>query len=284
MECFVRKLKTIINDDSLPVLETMQQFTLDAIVLSGNNGMTDSQKDVLNHFFYEVGAIENNALWGKMKCILLPMICNDVVAKSMVDYKNGVTISPSNASNLSFDTHHGLIATGYNSTNIINGSFNGSNFNLSVIQVEMADGIPEGGSSNVCVMVDSGTSSDRTLLNVQKQIDNLYFMNFGLLSPIKTGGYTGNNVYDVAAVTSMADSGNIRVISTQNDIVLSGDATEGMIEARGTEKSYTNGVVRFGVTANLRSYGMIILSEALTDDELAKVMDAAKVLKLAFVA
>lgn len=284
MDCFVRKLKTVINDDSLPVLETMQQFTLDAIALSGNNGMTDSQKNVLNHFFYEVGAIENNALWGKMKCILLPMICGDVVAKSMVDYKNGVTISPSNASNLSFDTHHGLIATGYNSTNVINGTFNGSNFNITMINVEMAGGIPVSGGTTNCIMVDSGDSSDRTLMNVTLVNTDLTFGVLGLLNPMSTNAFSGSNVYDVAAITSKATSGNIRAISSQNDVVLHGDANEAQITARGTEKTYTNAIMRFGVTANVRSYGAVIVSEALTDDELAKVMDAAKVLKLAFVA
>ena len=72
--CLVTRLKTVVNDDSLPVIETMQQFTLDAIAASGNNNMTDAQKWALNHFFYSIGAISNSGIYSKLQVLGLPFI------------------------------------------------------------------------------------------------------------------------------------------------------------------------------------------------------------------
>lgn len=72
--CLVTRLKAVVNNDSLPVLETMQQFTLDAIARSGNNTLTDEQKIALNHFFYQIGAVSNNELWQSVDTLLLPII------------------------------------------------------------------------------------------------------------------------------------------------------------------------------------------------------------------
>lgn len=40
--CLVKKYKSVVNNPSLPVLETMQQFTLDAITRGGGMVLTDS--------------------------------------------------------------------------------------------------------------------------------------------------------------------------------------------------------------------------------------------------
>lgn len=76
--CLVTRLKAVVNDDSLPVIETMQQFTLDAIVASENNAMTESQKLALNHFFYAIGAVGNTGIYPKLSLLSLPMIGGSV--------------------------------------------------------------------------------------------------------------------------------------------------------------------------------------------------------------
>lgn len=92
-KCLITKLDTIINDSSLPILETMQQFTLDAIIKSGNTSMTDEQKYALNHFFYAIGAIDNNTTWSKVRTLFLPVISSNLDT-AILDYKNdGVTIN-----------------------------------------------------------------------------------------------------------------------------------------------------------------------------------------------
>ena len=72
--CLKTQLKAVVDNPNLPILETMQQFTLDAIVASGNSSMTDAQKWALNHFFYEIGAINESSIWEKVNLLLMPML------------------------------------------------------------------------------------------------------------------------------------------------------------------------------------------------------------------
>lgn len=96
--CFVTKLKASADNPDLPILETMQQFTLNAIAKSGNVSMTDEQKWALNHFFYQVGAVGNTGIWNKIRTIFIPIIGatkNNIV----LDYKNdGVSMNSSSKS------------------------------------------------------------------------------------------------------------------------------------------------------------------------------------------
>ena len=85
--CLVTRLKAVVNNPDLPVLETMQQFTLDAIAASGNSSMTDAQKWALNHFFYQIGAIDNSGIFNKLYYLYMPIICNQNLEKAFVDYK-----------------------------------------------------------------------------------------------------------------------------------------------------------------------------------------------------
>lgn len=93
--CLLKQFKAATGNPNLPILEVMQQFTLDAIIKSGNESLTDSQKWALNHFFYQVGAIGNTGIWSKIRTIFIPIIGatkNNIV----LDYKNdGVSINSS---------------------------------------------------------------------------------------------------------------------------------------------------------------------------------------------
>lgn len=73
-KCLITKLKAVVNNPDLPYLETMQQFTLDAITASGNASLSDEQKWALNHFFYRIGAISNSGIYSKLQVLGLPFI------------------------------------------------------------------------------------------------------------------------------------------------------------------------------------------------------------------
>jgi len=118
MNCLVTKLKATVNNPDLPVLEEMQQFTLDAIAASGNNNMTDAQKWALNNFFISIGAPGNTGVFAKTKGLFLPLICNDNINKAMYDYKNSTLYSVNEG--IAFDSNHGLTAVDASSTNIFN--------------------------------------------------------------------------------------------------------------------------------------------------------------------
>lgn len=106
--CLVKKLKAVINNPNLPYIETMQQFTLDAIAASGNNSMTDAQKWALNHFFYQIGAINSGNIFTKLKAIYLPVISADL-QHTLINYKNNNNDGGS-FNNMSF-TDKGLVST-----------------------------------------------------------------------------------------------------------------------------------------------------------------------------
>lgn len=74
MKCLVSKLSAEVNNPNLPVLETIQQITLDAIARGGNMQLTDEKKHALNHFFYLMGAVNQSTLWNKVSYLMLPII------------------------------------------------------------------------------------------------------------------------------------------------------------------------------------------------------------------
>lgn len=103
--CLVKKYKASVNNPNLPILETMQQFTLDAIAAGGNKSMTDAQKWALNHFFYQIGAIDNNGIWSKAGFVILPIIGANKNYHPY-DYKNNVLLFK--VINTMIDTNGGL--------------------------------------------------------------------------------------------------------------------------------------------------------------------------------
>ena len=90
-KCLQTKLKAVVNNPNLPILERMQQFTIDAITASGNAEMTDAQKWALNHLFYALGKFDDseNSVWNKIDFVFLPII-SKAVDHSCIDYTNNV--------------------------------------------------------------------------------------------------------------------------------------------------------------------------------------------------
>ena len=100
-DCLLQELKASVNNPDLPILETMQQFTLDAITASGNNSMTDAQKWALNHFFYQIGAIGNTGPYAKLQVIGMPFIGSSLET-ALNNYKAGGAAYSNIRSSISF--------------------------------------------------------------------------------------------------------------------------------------------------------------------------------------
>lgn len=65
----------------------LNEFTLNAIALSGNSGMTTLQKQMLDIFFENIGAFGTKSnIWSKLDHVILPFICSDIT-KATADYK-----------------------------------------------------------------------------------------------------------------------------------------------------------------------------------------------------
>lgn len=113
--CLVTRLKAVVDNPSLPVMETMQQFTLNAIAASGNDAMTDAQKWALNHFFYQIGAISNSGIYSKLQALILPVIAGSKTG-ALYNHKVGGTSASEVSANVTF-ADGGFTATS-NNTNI----------------------------------------------------------------------------------------------------------------------------------------------------------------------
>lgn len=90
-ECLFEKLKGTVENANLPVLESIQQFTLDAIARGGGMTLTNEQMYWLNHFFYAIGAIDNTPLWNKVAVCLIPII-GTTRANVVKDYRRDATL------------------------------------------------------------------------------------------------------------------------------------------------------------------------------------------------
>lgn len=276
--CLVTKLKVSVNNPNLPVIETMQQFTLDAITASGNSSMTDTQKWALNHFFYEIGAIADNTLWSKVKCLLIPMICGDNASTAFTDYVSNTVHAATPGDPDNAFTNHGINTT----TSMAIGTtvFTGNSNDLSEVVATMLTGIPESAGNIGCFTVDKNTS-DRKKLLVSKSSSGNYFTALDIFNNFSTNAtpYAGSNIYDIASFTSAASSGNLKLISSSGNEYLNVEASAEQITARGTGIAYTNNALRFSAAYNV---GFAMISEALTEAERDKVMLAVKGLKQAF--
>lgn len=272
--CLITKLDANVNDNTLPVLETMQQFTLDAIAASGNAAMTDAQKAALNHFFYQVGAIENNALWGKMVIVALPMICNKNLAKALVNYKGNIIEETPTSEFWSFSANGGLTCVNTSSHITFTTKYVGSSASVSAAIATMKTYL-----DNRCRLWRLGNSSS---------ILNNYFVGYSSNSPDYIYNCRGAAYYvnsedltiDVAGMRCQTDRSDYKGVSSSTGGTISGaDTTLSGVKAETVFDSTTG---RIQLTAGDCEYGAMVLSSLLSESEMDTVLMALKQLKVAF--
>lgn len=258
-ECLVTKLKAIVNDPNLPILEIMQQFTLAAIAASGNSLMTDAQKWALNHFFYQVGAIHNNSPWQKIKGVYLPVICGDNVSTAMNDYvDNTVIAAPSGAS----FSNHGLIADVAEGKN-----YNGSNKSLSIISV----------FSNTELPSDSNTSIG---------VRNTPLGGLMQMGSIEIGGFAISIQSQSARFERETHGATAAFVIAGTSDVLTGVNIDGVYKKRINARTFEEATLNNTMMFTSRSYAPVsvfVVGSGLTEDEAKTVMNAGIELKNAFV-
>lgn len=158
--CFVFRLKSSINNPNLPVVETMQQFTLDAIEASENESMTDAQKVALNHFFYQIGAIDNTGIFSKLELLNLAFICGTKTG-ALTDFAKDNT--PLNIAQGATFSNGGFVAETEGG--------NISEYNISQISENYFYCIVGENESHVrmsAVYPQSGTLSNRVTVDIQR--------------------------------------------------------------------------------------------------------------------
>lgn len=272
MSCLVTKLKATVNNPNLPVFETMQQFTLDAITASGNPSMTDAQKYALNHFFYQMGAIDNSSLWGKIKVILLPMICGKNLSTAIVNYKGNI-VEATPDSNWSFAENGGLINTGGTYRLDLTSKYTGSSASLSAVYVTMLNNMAVGAS-----LWRIGSTSE--VLNTYA-MGHSAATSYSLVS--RSATYILNNTseeYDIASMRVFTDKTIYKLIhSSSGTSVVAEDTT---LSGAKEPITFTSENGRIQLDRYPMSCGAAILSDVLSESEMDTVLDAVKNLKIAF--
>lgn len=277
MECLITKLKAEVDNPNLPILETIQQITLDAIAASGNTSMTDAQKYALNHFFYQLGAVDNSALWSKIDGIILPFLANDA-AHSIVDYKTISVHNPTLEATFKFEPstkdiyvltsggvayYHDLFEYSFDATNF-------SFVNLTSLTATSSDfmySTIEGGSIPLGKRQHSTANQAGVLKDT---IGNFWYRWY-------TPNYSGNSKH--YALSFGSDSSLINGYYCNESGTVLPYAMAPTYNPQVSYPSYSNSLFRIGSNA---TYGCIV-GKAMTADELMKVFSNLIELRAAFV-
>ncbi len=282
-KCLVKKYKAAVNNPNLPVLEVMSQITLDALTRGGNMTVSDAQKTVLNHFFYEIGAVSNNTLWGKVRTLMLPIIGNgkdyviqdyrnsgSAISSTYVQDKIGALSLTEGSGNKTIDFNGGaplktisgknhavmVALTGESifSSTTTEGGFRGKNSENKVLQRIFT--IP---SNSIAYSITDTTGGSQVIATKRFDVD---------VSPIILFANVNNE--GISAKGILTNGNEIQNVSTDY-----GDFSS--ISTSFTESTYS---------VRLRDgydYGILIdFSESLTNAEVTKVLNAVKDLRLAF--
>lgn len=164
MDCLVTKFNAVVNNDNIPMLEIFEQFTQNAIELSGNSDIlsNDTQKWALNHFFITIGATSNSTLWQKIKGLYLPLICNKNAATAATNYTGNTAKSVFGTS--SFSAKGGLICSNLQDDTV---TYSGYNTALGVVMLspdpDYTTFINSGSSYNIVGVRDSSAGGLCTL-------------------------------------------------------------------------------------------------------------------------
>lgn len=271
--CLLTKLKAAVNNPNLPVLEIMQQFTLDAITKSGNTSLTDVQKWALNHFFYQIGAIGNSALWGKVRTLFLPIIG---VGKSTIvlDYKN---------ENVSLDSTSSYLVDQPGALE--------SNVTLGTIASNYPNVTGNMKGSAVFGLAAVGSAMDANTYFGFKTGDSVERCGFVTSSVLAVALDAGGNVKGVrrfAKTTMTAMLANFGSDTMAGYGIKDGSMVQTSSQSYGTAYDQLNASVSDAAYAvRLKAgvkYGMLIdFNAALTDAEIATVLGAAIELRNAFI-
>lgn len=272
-QCLHTRLKAEVSNPNLPVLETMQQFTLDAITASGNSSMTDAQKWALNHFFYQIGAIGNSGIYTKLGGLYLPLICGGVLAKALVDYK-GTNSRDISDKNVKFQSN-GLVKSdpsGSVSTSkiILRNDYAGEIDSLSVAIMFTEELSANGTSLSTLAFKGESTDSD-TIIVSAKAASKDYIKLFS-----KRAVFGESASYKGFVGTIAGTSHNALFVSGES-FASTGTEDSGETDPSGLSyvSVYWNNTTPIGIYA----YGA-----AFSSDESAVMVEAMKELVAAFVA
>lgn len=259
--CLWEKLKGSVDNPNLPVLEEMQQFTLDVIDAINNSSMTDEQMWALNHFFIRLDAPTNTGIYNKLSTMVLPMLA-DSIDGAKYNIKTATSITLNSAS--TFDS------------GFIKGTTSSAVNNVITPKVDVPN------MSAVFVTLSSG---GKFVVTTQSGSDTYYELNAQFnMSLLPQQDYSNSLTVPDAYLYS------IKALSinglTSNDVFSFGANRATPVELPVTLQSdfrATNANDFYVKTSTSQGFSCLILGSGLTKTELQALTDAVKDLRNAFV-
>lgn len=271
----------------------IDEYTQAAITASGNASMTVSQQQALMRFFTAIGANSNSGVSTKLTRIYLPIICNNVAAKALVNYKTNVVDADASA-----NVNYTMESKGLRVATLAKNTGNGAAISLGKVKLNMQD--------VSCLYLNTASySGSGRVFSFANGVAN--DSRFGSLNAqISSGKYNidvnTNNSYKVSTSGTLIDDGSIALrgfsvnslsgkflvkdSSTINDVTVaswSDYANAGAIANNSDLWLLTEHGGGMIVSNRLYvPFGVIILGSSLTSEEIATINTAVGYLTAAF--
>lgn len=257
------------------VTTELDDFTKAAIVASGNNSLTETQKAALNELFLAMGVDGSNNVMSKIHRLYLPMIAGDV-SHALINYKDlSFTNDKSDLDSTKWTLRsHGIVGTA-----------SGQNINLTESDVIMQNDffglflrtelMVSGVDDTTYPFVLRGKTVDSKFLGfAQKSVSSNTMINVG-----EYGASWGNWNKNVDAIKPFA----VNCASNYNDRMILGNYTHSdnakqMNVDMSGESSQTLYVCGMNSTNIAKPYGAIIIGEALNSQDFVNITNAVDVL------
>lgn len=268
------------NLGQVTVTTELDDFTKAAIVASGNNSLTETQKAALNELFLAMGVDGSNNVMSKIHRLYLPMIAGDV-SHALINYKDSsFTNDKSDLDSTKWTLRsHGLVGTA-----------SGQNINLTESDVIMQNDffglflrtelMVAGVDDTTYPFILRGTTVTSKFLGFSQQsVSSNSMVSCGQYG---SGWPAWNKDNDVIKTVAM------NCASTYHDYTFLGEYTHSneprsmTVDMTG-ESEQTLYVCGFNSTNIAKPYGAIIIGEALDSQDFVNIANAVDALYSALV-
>lgn len=271
------------NLGQVEITTILDEFTLNAIELSGNDSLTDAQKSALNTFFKNIGAFGTKSnIFSKLRFLYLPILAGSL-NKSLINYKTSdVSLVPSNTK---FQLRNKGITGVSGGTNayidITSSAFSATNLSVCALRTEYlaaASIVCKIGTENTARFAFSTLTTSAGGLNMLTIINGGTDLGGGRAGIAGTGKATTEGDFFSVSMNSDASNNIIKVTDKVNDKYTDSSLNLGDT----TSLTLFNGIIggqNSGITDANAALGIIAIGNALTQDELVIFKNSSIALK-----
>lgn len=271
------------NLGQVEITTILDEFTLNAIELSGNDSLTDAQKSALNTFFKNIGAFGTKSnIFSKLRFLYLPILAGSL-DKSLINYKTSdVSLVPSNTK---FQLRNKGITGVSGGTNayidITSSAFSATNLSVCALRTEYL------ATPSIVCKIGTKSTARFALTTRTTSAEGL-----NMMATINTGADLGGSQVTIAKEGKATTEGDFFSVSMNSDgsnnIIKVTDVTNNKYTDSSLNLDNTTSLTLFngiasgqnsGVTDANAALGIIAIGDALTQDELVIFKNSSIALK-----